>query len=323
MAVRAALVLLLPCALTGCPLSDNYFVDQNAGVAGGTVHGGGTSSRGGSAGTFGGSAGAGASAGGAVIAGNGGGGIVAGMGGNTSGTGGTATGGDTALGGSAGTGGSGGIPNAGEPGAGGATEEGGAQGIGGEGPCVPTTEVCDGRDNDCNDVVDDGGVCPEHCIAQHHDGRVYVLCIWGLAANGADYETASTRCAGMGTELGVAGAFTLAFIESENENTFLQGWIDSSTSVADGAVWMGANDIAQENRWVWGEGADAVQFFRGYTGGGGIAYMGRFNDFGTGRPNSSNNTDEDCGAFDAEVAWQWNDRACTNKEIGFVCEQQP
>jgi len=322
---RAARVvaLLLPWALTGCPFSDNYFVDPNYNVAGGPSHGGGTGALGGNAGTAGGNAGAGMSAGGAVAAGNGGsGGALAGTGGDTGGTGGTGgagTGGDTALGGTSGAGATGGGSTGGDAGQAGSGPEAGA---GGEGPCVPEPEVCDGKSNGCDGVVDEG-VCPQHCTAQQHDGRVYVLCLWALAANGPDYETAETRCAGMGAELGLDGDFALAFVESEDENTFLKDWIGTSTSVADGAVWMGANDIAAENTWVWGQGPDAVQFFRGYTGGGGTAYMGRYDDFGPGRPNSSNETQEDCGAFDAEVTWQWNDRQCTDNEIGFVCEQQP
>ncbi len=37
--------------------------------------------------------------------------------------------------------------------------------------------------------------------------------------------------------------------------------------------------------------------------------MGRFNDSAPGRP-SANETDEDCGGFDTEADWSWNDRLC-------------
>ena len=60
----------------------------------------------------------------------------------------------------------------------------------------------------------------------------------------------------------------------------------------------------------------------GDANGGGTPYMGRYNDFAEGRPNSSNATDEDCGAFDSEVAWQWNDRECSKLLPGFACEEQ-
>ncbi|HEX5100368.1 MAG TPA: C-type lectin domain-containing protein [Polyangiaceae bacterium] len=310
------LTLLVPWALTGCPLSDNYFVDPNYNVAGGLSQGGGRAGLGGNAGTGGGAAAAGMSAGGAVAGGSGGSGAaVAG----TGGTGGAGTGGDTTLGGTGGTGAFGGGSGGGDAGQAGGGPEGGAAG---EGSCVPEPELCDGKSNGCDGAVDEG-VCPEHCSAQQHDGRVYVLCVWGLAANGADYETAEARCAGMGKELGLDGDFTLAFVESADENDFLKEWIRTKTSVGDGAIWIGANDIGMENTWVWGQGPDAVQFFRGLIPAGGVAVMGRFNDFGPGRPNGSNLNQEDCGAFDAEAAWRWNDRQCANSEIGFVCEQQP
>lgn len=312
---RAVLVstLLVPWALTGCPLSDNYFVDPNYNVAGGFSQGGGAGALGGNAGTA-------AGAGGVVAAGQGGSGAaVAGTGGDTSGTGGTGVagiGGDTPVAGTGGVGGNGGGSEGGDAGQAGGGPEAGAAGEG----CV---ELCDGKSNGCDGAVDESDVCPEHCSAEQYDGRVYVLCVWGLAANGADYETAETRCAGMGKELGLDGDFTLAFVESADENDFLKAWIRTKTSALDGAIWIGANDIGMENTWVWGRGPDAVQFFRGLLPAGGVPVMGRFNDFGPGRPNGSNLNQEDCGAFDAEVAWRWNDRQCANSEIGFVCEQQP
>ncbi|MDC3952301.1 putative metal-binding motif-containing protein [Polyangium jinanense] len=78
--------------------------------------------------------------------GRGGEGGEGGAGGGTGGTGG--------VGGIGGTGGTGGMGGAG--GGGGA---GGAGGAGGGQMCVPQTEVCDGVDNNCDNVVDEGCDC--------------------------------------------------------------------------------------------------------------------------------------------------------------------
>ena len=88
-------------------------------------------------------------------------------------------------------------------------------------------------------------------------------------------------------------------------------------------VWIGANDIDEEGKWVWGRGEGAIQFFTGSKQGGGTAYEGAFNDFADGRPNSSDGTDEDCGAMDSDFDWKWNDLVCGDGRLGLLCEQTP
>ena len=225
--------------------------------------------------------------------------------------------------GSAGTGANGGAQSTGGVSVGGLGAVGGGDmggehglaGAGSEPDCVPTPEVCDGVSNDCDDEVDEDGVCPDGCAAQtfenHANDSAWV-----------NYTLATTRCADLRATLGLGLDFELAWVESANENSFLKDWI-AATSPATGMVWMGANDIDKEGQWVWGRGADAERFFDGATTGGGTAYQGRFNDFGEGRPNSSNNTDEDCGAFDSAVNWQWNDLKCSDGRLGYLCEETP
>src|SRR6185295_11416535 len=113
---------------------------------------------------------------------------------------------------------------------------------------------------------------------------------------------AESACADIRDDLG------LAWIESSGENDFLQEWI-RDVAPSDGVVWMGATDQKIDGKWVWGLEDDAEQFYEVNDEGAG-AYMGRFEDFGMGQPGSNRGLDEDCGAFDARVEWQWSDREC-------------
>jgi hypothetical protein len=205
-----------------------------------------------------------------------------------------------------------------EAGAAGAPEQGGGAG----GPCVPKPEVCDGVSNDCDDAVDEDGVCPSGCTARTREGHVYLLCLFTDSSQELAYDAASNRCADAGSMLGLGVTLELARVESAAENDFIKAWI-AAEATTDGMVWFGANDIDQENHWVWGRGADSVQFFVGSNQGGGMPYMDRFNDFAPGRPNSANGENEDCGAFDSQFDWQWNDLVCADPRLGFICEQMP
>src|SRR6185369_312212 len=194
-------------------------------------------------------------------------------------------------------------------------------GAGGE-PCVPTPEVCDGVSNDCNEAVDEGGVCPSNCTAKTRDGHVYLLCVTANANSQLAYEGATAYCDRAGDELGLGLTLALARIEDQEESDFARDWVRHTTT-AEGLIWMGANDIDQENKWVWGRGSNADQFFTGMNDGGGTPYQGAFNDWAVDRPNSSNGSDEDCGAMDSAFDWAWNDILCQTERLGWLCEQTP
>jgi hypothetical protein len=293
-------------------LSDDYFIAAGAGSAGLDRGVGGTAAEnGGSAGS--GLAGTAATGGSnAVSAGSDSGGTGA-EGSHTAGSG---------TGGSEASGEAGGTSSSGNTGEAGADAEAGA-GTGGEGAlCVPETERCDGVSNDCDEEIDEDSVCPDSCSARQYDGHLYLLCVADSETDAIECDDAAGRCADFGDELGLELPLGLVWVESSAENAFLKDWITAAVP-SEAAVWTGANDQTDENTWVWGRREEAEQFFTGDSDGGGTPYEDRFNDFAPGRPNSSNGDDEDCGAFDPEVSWQWNDRTCTNAELAFVCEEHP
>jgi len=262
--------------------------------------------------------------------------------GATGGTGDGATGGVPTVGGSAGNGGTGGetAGSGGSAGVGGAsagiggiastggTSDAGVAGdvgVAGAGPdpCTPTPEVCDGLDNDCNDEIDEDG-CPAGCQAKVYAGHSYLLCMPDNTDDQLAYNAATNYCDDAASQLHLDFDMALARIESSDENEFLKTWVSARAgNVEDGEVFIGANDIDDENTWVWGRGRTAVEFFHGKNSGGGMPVDGAFNDFGPDRPNALNGAEEDCGALDATVDWQWNDVICTQPRLGFACEQTP
>jgi hypothetical protein len=276
----------------------------SSGAAGQSANGG-SSGDGAAAGTAGrGSSGEPGSSGEAGATGNESGGASGEPGGGNGGSG--ASSGSGANGGGGGTGGAlAGSSGGGEAGAG----------------CTAKTERCNGVDDDCNDSVDEG-VCPDGCAAKAHDGHVYLFCLETDADEQPIYSAAREHCEDLGEKLALEKDFALARVESSSENDFLKTWIGARTS-AEGAVWFGANDLEDEDMWVFGDDPPSARFFTAVGDAGGVPYMDRFNDFASGRPNSTNGADEDCGAFDSEVAWQWNDVRCGVGRLGYFCEEAP
>jgi len=319
--VALAGAALIAVFLPGCPLSDSYYVDVGA-------SGGHTAATGGET-TVGGASGAGRG-GKPAFGGNGGTGAVGGAGGATvGGSGGTmADGGTTASGGGAATGATGGSSEVGGSGGkAGSSAEGGSQTVGGTGGtagtagCVMETERCDGIDNDCDDDIDEGAVCPDGCSVEVYDDHRYILCIAASKADGVTTDDAAARCDDLAHELDFAASFHLTAIESQAENDFLRTWLGDSLS-GTAVVWIGANDRTEENTWVWDFDPDGEQFFVGATGGGGTPYKNRYNDWYPGSPRSLNGEDQDCGSFDTGLDLHWDDRSCDSVELGFICEER-
>jgi hypothetical protein len=240
---------------------------------------------------------------------------IGGTGGETGGSGDSASvgGASAGVGGVAGTGGTSDGGVAGDVGMAGAGPE----------PCTPKSEVCDGLDNDCDDETDEEG-CPADCTAKFYVGHSYLLCMPTTTDDQLAYNAATNYCDDAASRLDLDFEMALARIESPDENEFLKTWVRARAGTPDdGEIFIGANDIDDENNWVWGRGSKAVEFFHGRNQGGGTPVDGAFNDFGPDRPNALNGAEEDCGALDATVDWQWNDVVCSKPRLGFVCEQKP
>lgn len=285
---QLALASLLALALSGCPVTDDYFIDPNAGQGGsGAEAGTDLASLGGKeAQPQGGSATAGSS--------------------NTAGTG--ATAGTSTTGGTSNAGG-------GEAAMGGAPDApaGGAPGCaaGTEMPCpfacVPQTERCNGHDDNCNDVIDEQACnsnqkgtagCSGFVLASRPT-HGYMLCT-GIMR---DYSQAQQACAAQGMRL--------AWLESADENSQVATKVDAISK--DAEVYLGANDIANEGKWFWDGGA---QFWDGNQYG--KAVNGGYNAWTDGTPNNANNN-EDCAVLISGSA-DWGDRSCSVK-FAYLCEE--
>jgi hypothetical protein len=265
--------LLLVPLVTGCPVTDDYFIESgesgNAGTGGSDSLPKGGSSESGSA----------------PIAGSGA---------------------QVAIGGAAGG-------DAGQPAEGGANvNEAGKSGSGGGPPCTPTTERCNGRDDDCDGVTDEeacnspmGGTfgCSGF-VVEEGAAHGYMFC------NGMtrDYDRAQSTCQGQGMRL--------AWLETKAENEAVWAKVIAIQAVAE--VWIGATDRAKEGSWSW-DGQGGVQFWEGDAAGAPVddAYVA----WATETPNNSQGTSpegEDCAVLLGSAA-TWGDRTCTIK-YSYLCE---
>jgi hypothetical protein len=235
-----------------------------------------------------------------------GGGPLAGNGGK-GGSGGGA-GGIVGSGGKASNGGSGGKAGGGKAGAG----SGGDGGSGGTG-CLPSTERCDGLDNDCDGVVDEGATCPAACEGRVLGGRGYMFCL--AAAN--TFSGAITRCAAQGMHL--------VWIESAAENAAIVSAIEASGESVD-LAWIGAADRVEEGEWTWVSSLTiaGTPFWSGLSAeDGGASVLGGYANWGVLRPNAGMGSAEDCATINLGrtglESGTWNDDLCSDTSP-FICE---
>lgn len=137
-------------------------------------------------------------------------------------------------------------------------------------------EACDGVDNDCNGYSDELATCWA-CTTS----TPYLFC-----DTATDWNTADQVCEGLGG--------MLARITSSAENSTVANLVITPT-------WIGANDIAVEDDWVWPDGSTVS-----------------YDDWGSGEPDDAGNAD--CAITNTSGRrGEWSDTRCST-EYQFICE---
>jgi hypothetical protein len=148
-------------------------------------------------------------------------------------------------------------------------------------------EFCDAVDNNCDDSIDEGGVC-SGCIQGEYDGHTYQTC---PGVGGMNWTGAESTCDAYG--------YYIATVNSQAEQDFLAA---QGAALAGGSLWIGYNDRG------WGnEGS----FY--WSAGNGSGYEA----WNSGEPNSSGN--EDCVEMRDNQGWLWNDMNCSTLN-SWICE---
>ena len=113
--------------------------------------------------------------------------------------------------------------------------------------CVPTAEVCNRRDDDCDGAVDEDGICSDSadtCSPVLRGTSVYLFCV-EHSDDGDPWNEARDECA--------RGGYDLVRIDDEAERAFLEAhtagspswWVGARTDRSDGA---GRRDTST---WSW------------------------------------------------------------------------
>jgi len=142
------------------------------------------------------------------------------------------------------------------------------------------TEICNGKDDDCNGVIDEEGVCPSDCRREEYNNHIYLFC-----SEEVSWNSAKAKCNNIN--------YTLVKIEDADENN----WIDEKR---DARSIIGLNDIKDEDVYRWSDDSGASLYFNWYDG----------------EPNDEDG--EDCSEIFADA--EWNDIDCDTSLRKYICE---
>jgi hypothetical protein len=179
-------------------------------------------------------------------------------------------------------------------------------------------EVCDGVDNDCNDVVEVD--CPAGCeptpLVVGSETKDYLFCTIPVT-----FADAHATCLQLG--------YDFVHVNSSVENSALRRALgDLHINYA----WIGATDAAEEGKWIWAD--DESGFWNGtwagenpWSGvvGTGVPVANTFNAWFPGvipdnYPWEQWEEDEDCAYLDDGGIW--DDTNCGHQRLGFICERK-
>ncbi len=161
-------------------------------------------------------------------------------------------------------------------------------GDGGTRACVP--EACDGLDNDCDGIADNGAdVCP--CdVRWRSDLEPYLFCSYRRR-----WPDARQLCSSL-------EAYRMVVLEDAAEEAWLLNELGTAPPLY-GPQWLGLSDLALEGTFVWDDGSPLVN--------------GAHASWTPGDPSLTGN--ENC-VWRIEAGWQ--DITC-NTVRNFVCEAHP